>query len=174
MSEFSVAIRSLLHEEGSRYVPNDNGRGPSKYGITLLTYQEYYPEATAEDIRALTPETSAAFYKLAFWDRYRVGRIDDQVLATKMLNLVANMGAGGWNKKKRRLVEGAVTLLQKVVGVKQDGILGPATAGKVNALPAKEVLAELRDRAREHYKAIAEADPKKRGQLPGWLNRLKS
>ncbi len=174
MSDVKIAVKSVIDQEGSAVVPNDNGRGPSKYGITLVTYQEYYPKATAEDIRALTPETSAAFYEMAFWKRYRIGRIDDQTLATKMLNLVVNMGAGGWSKRKRRLIEGAVTLLQKAIAVKQDGILGPETAAKVNALPAEEVLVKLRECAREHYKAIAAADPKKRGQLGGWLERLKT
>lgn len=172
MSDFSQAVKVLLEQEGSEFVSNDNGRGASKYGITLATYREYYPEATAEDIRTLTPETSTAFYQMAFWTRYRIGRIDDQTLATKMLNLVANMGAGGWSKRKRRLVEGAVTLLQKAVGVKQDGILGPESAAAVNARPANDLLANLRECAREHYKAIAEADPAKRGQLRGWLARL--
>lgn len=164
MSDFNAAVKVLLSHEGSDYVPDDHGRGPSKYGITLATAQDaLYPDWTAKNIRALTEASAADFYHEAFWRRFHLGLIDDQEVATKMLELAVNIGPGT-----------AIRLLQRAVGAGQDSLLGPATAGRVNSMPPAQVLAGIRAAGERHYRDIVVVHPEWANCLDGWLARLKA
>src|SRR4051812_18777419 len=115
MSYFDEAVRGLLEAEGSKVNPHDNGRGPSKYGVTLATYRELYFRAKEADIYALSEAQAIDFYRRWAWEPRGLGLIDDQAVANKLLNLGANVGPGL-----------AVMWLQRAVGAKPvDGIVGP-------------------------------------------------
>jgi lysozyme family protein len=161
MSYFDQAIPSLLEHEGPAVVPDDHGRGPSKYGVTLETYREYFPEATADSIKALTPQLASAFFRRMFWERYRIALIEDQALATKLLDLAVNIGGAT-----------AIKLLQHAVGTKEDGVLGPETAKAVNLYGATGVLCTLRALAGLHYYQIVKDHPEYAGCLQEWITRL--
>jgi len=163
VSDFALAIPIVLANEGEGYVADDNGRGPSKWGVTLESYQAFDPKATAADIASMTPAAATPFYQQEFWQRYHIGAIVDQSLATKTLDLAVNNGGTT-----------AVKLLQQAVGLpasQQDGVLGPITAGRANATSAATALAGLWLAARAHYLAIVAADPTKEPDLAGWLAR---
>lgn len=162
VSDFQTAIGPLLQREGSQFIANDNGRGSCKWGITRKTAREFYPNCSDDDIARMTPEQAEEFYRMHFWERYQIGRITDQALAERVFDMAVNMGGGT-----------AVKMLQRVVGVKADGILGPHTAAMTNMTQPGEVIGGLKITARRHYEQLAAADPEKYGDdLPGWLNRL--
>ena len=161
MSDFESTIGPLLARETGKFVADDNGRGACKWGVTLASYRAAHPEATAETIRAMTPETAGAFYRLAFWERYHIGLLNDQAVADKVMDLAVNCGGGN-----------AVRMLQTVIGVKVDYILGPRTADFANSTPPAEVIGGLRIVAAERYRSLAASDPSKYGRdLAGWLAR---
>jgi lysozyme family protein len=161
MSRFEVAINPLLDHEGGRFKPADNGRGASKWGVTLRTLQESKPQATAQDIQNLTRDDAVSFYRQEFWEHYHLGVIADQTLATKMLDLSVNVGGGT-----------AVKLLQKAVLLPPDGLLGSQTAQAVNQLQAQSVLTRLRAEAGRYYRLIVGRHPEWGDDLGGWLQRL--
>lgn len=162
MARAEEAINKLLEHEGSRYVPDDHGRGPSRYGVTLKTAQERFPNWTAQDIRDLNKSAATEFYRQEFWKRYHLERIQDQQLANKMLDLTVNLGGTT-----------AVRLLQRAAGVEPvDGILGSRTAAAANHMPQTTAL--LQAVAEEHYRKIVEARPEWANCLEGWLARLKA
>lgn len=163
MSDYNEAAEVLLGEEGGKYLADDHGRGPCKWGITLKTYQEFYPKAGPDDIRALTRDDAKAFYKMAFWDRFHVGLIATQKLANRMLGLVVNVGS-----------KPAIKFLQIAVGATPvDGILGPGTAGRVNARKPEAVLAGVRIAGEAYYRELARKNPEKYADcLDGWIARL--
>ena len=161
MSDFSIAIPVILKNEGSAYVPDDNGRGPSRFGITLTSYRETYPAATSDDIFSLGPAQATDFYRKCFWEHYQIGLLDDQMCATKVFDLTVNCGPI------------AIKWLQRSVDSCEDGILGIQTATAVNTSPPNQVLANLRANASNHYNVLALKDPAKYAKdLPGWLARL--
>jgi lysozyme family protein len=163
MSTFESAIPVILEHEGSAYVPEDHGRGASRYGITLRTWQASHPGAVDSDIWNLTEAQASEFYRSEFWNRYRIGRIDDQTLATKVLDLAINCGPGT-----------AIKMLQHSAGVPNDGILGEHTESAVNAHNPAALLATLRENAEAHYRHLVEANASLAPCLPGWLARLES
>jgi lysozyme family protein len=163
MPDFNAAIAVVLQHEGSAYVPDDAGQGPSKYGILLKTYRGLFSNATSQDIQNLTEGQAVEFYRSQFWVLYHVGFIDDQTLATKVLDLLVNVGPI------------VIRWLQKVVGVPIDGVLGTKTACAVNVLPPAQVLQALQATAASYYKSIAAENPELyAADLPEWLARLAS
>ena len=161
MSTFEDAIPVLLDDEGGEFIENDNGRGPSKWGVTLATYQQFHLQSTAADIRNLGKEEAIAFYRKAFWEEYHLGLIDPQPVATKMLDLTANVGPI------------AIKWLQAACGVPQDMILGSHTAEAVNSMNPNAALAKVRACGEQYYRDLAKRNPEKYGKdLDGWLARL--
>lgn len=161
MSDFSKAFPVILHDEGAGYVANDHGRGPSKYGITLATAKELFPDWTAETIANLTEAQAEQFYYVAFWQRYHYFYILDQDLATKVLDFGVNCGGTE-----------AVLMLQRAVGVMpEDGILGPKTAQAVNRSNPHLLLGVFKREIENYHREVAAAHPELADRLAGWLAR---
>lgn len=177
MSDFAPVIDVLLKDEGGVFVPEDNGRGASKWGITLATARQFYPQATADDIARMDRDQAANFYRIHYWQQCRIGLIQDQALATKVFDLLVNMGGGGWilsrEKGTRELKDGAITLLQKCAGISSvDGILGPRTAQAVNGLDPQWLLKSFKQAACDHYQHLVLENPALATDLKGWLARV--
>jgi len=167
---FSSAIAVLLQDEGGNYVPEDHGRGPSKWGITFKTAQAYGFVKSPAEIADLTREQATTFYYVYFWNRECLDLINDLTIATKALDLSVNEGP----ETTIQFLLQAVNALTEMPTLAVDGILGPHTAQAVNALNPQALLQALRERAEEHYRRIVAADPSEEPNLAGWLARLDS
>jgi len=161
MADFDKAIAVLLSDEGSVYIPNDHGRGPSKWGITWLTAQEIEPEWSATTIESLTRDQACDFYQKWAWQGAHIGLIRDQELATKLLDLGVNIGLGK-----------AIEFLQRGLGVACDGILGPLTASAANLAEPNFVIAAMITAGRAYYDQIVAHDRLQQKNYPGWIARL--
>ena len=159
MSRFEDAIPLLLADEGDAYVADDQGRGPSKWGVTLKSAQEFNSDWTAVDIQNLTRYGAEQFYEAAFWGRWRIGLIVDQALASGVLNRVVNLGPK------------VIAWLQEIVGVNPDMLIGPMTAAEINGRDPAALLVALRARTSDEYHRIVHDHPEKVSQLTGWLVR---
>ena len=161
MSDFQTAVAVLLSDEGGTLNPDDNGRGPSKWGITLATAQGFGLPWSVDDIADLTPDSAAAFYQEFYWEKGHISLLSDQAVATKMLDLIVNVGPIG------------VKWLQSACDVCEDMLLGPQTAGAANGMNPDAVLAGVRARGEHYYRALAAKNPERYGKdLAGWLARL--
>lgn len=166
MATAEKAIRAVLDHEGG-YVdhPDDRG-GPTNRGITLRTLAAYWRflgragTPDREDIHALTEAEATDIYRTLWWDRYGLGRIESDELACKALDLMALCGPTR-----------GVQLLQRALGVDDDGILGPATLGAANQADARSALDALRHASSEYFRRIVERDPTQQVFLRGWLAR---
>lgn len=159
MSTFEAAISVVLTNEGDQYISDDWGRGPSKFGVSLKSAQEFHPDWTANNIANLTQFDAEEFYRTAFWNRWHIGLIDDQDLATGVLDRVVNLGPK------------VIAWLQDIVGVKPDMLIGPATAAAINGAQASTVLGALRLATAQYYRQDVAVHPEKAPELDGWLER---
>jgi lysozyme family protein len=168
-ADFGAAVRLTLQHEGGFYHNPVTGEIVN-HGITLKFIHEsgYNPAADEAFIRNLTTQQAHSIYQKYFWDRCDIGGIFNQDLANKVFDLAVNMGPGGALKP---LAE-AVSDCGRHCAI--DGVLTPAALAQINALDAAKLLAAYRARARKRYQAIAAANPKLAGDLPGWLARLDS
>lgn len=65
----------------------------------------------------------------------------------------------------------ATKMLQQAVGAKQDGIIGPATLARVNAMSPAQLAEALNKIRVDRFNAIVRNDPSQKIFLRGWLRR---
>lgn len=134
---FHSALTWVLEKEGGATVtmdPADPG-GLTKYGIS----QRAYP---ALDIRALTLQDAQNIYKKDYWDRVSGDEFHDAV-ALCVFDCAVNQG-----------VPRAIKLLQKAVGLPQDGIIGPQTIAAVKGADPKALVERFQAERILHYASL--------------------
>lgn len=93
----------------------------TKYGIAANTYPN-------EDIKNLTLARAKQLYKRDFWDKVKGDQLP-AALAFHVFDMAVNSG-----------VSRGAKILQKTVGVNQDGLIGPATLRAVNAMNTHDAI----------------------------------
>jgi len=148
MNAFDYAFNLLMKWEGG-YVndPHDPG-GETKYGISKMSYPDL-------DIKNLTLEQAKAIYFDDFWIKARCHKMPPKWGIYHFINAV-NIGVRRANR-----------YLQRAVGVKPDGIIGPIT---LNAIK-KTCMSHYAVTIVKFYTELAYRWPSKRRYLIGWLRR---
>lgn len=117
---FEVAIeRSLSHEGGYVFHQRDPG-GETHWGISKRTYPHL-------NIKALTRDDAKIIYKRDFWDHCGAG-LDDSVMY-QVFDASINHGIGN-----------AIRMLQRAVGVADDGHWGPNSQSHYAQMDHNDVL----------------------------------
>lgn len=103
------------------------------------------------------------FYKIEFWDKLNIERIKDSRLQIQIYDWAIT----SWDD--------AVKMIQKLVGVIPDGVIGLKTLEAINGYPDKdELLSEFIEGRKQHYNNIVIEDPTQKKWLQGWLNRVEN
>ena len=114
---YPQALKQVLKYEGG-YVdhPKDPG-GPTNKGITQAVYDNWRKSQNlpTQSVRAIADSEVAAIYKNLYWDRISGDNLPSGV-DFAVFDFAVNSG-----------VSRAAKTLQAVVGVTQDGVIGPAT-----------------------------------------------
>ena len=114
---YPQALKQVLKYEGG-YVdhPKDPG-GPTNKGVTQAVYDNWRKSQnlSIQSVRAIADSEVAAIYKNLYWDRISGDNLPDGV-DFAVFDFAVNSG-----------VSRAAKTLQAVVGVTQDGVIGPAT-----------------------------------------------
>jgi lysozyme family protein len=150
-------ITAIIAREGG-FVDDPLG-GPTKYGIRISTLSQWrHRPATRDDVLNLSLFEAHAIIRTLYLAPFFV--MPSQDLRAFMADSAVNHG-----------VRGAIRLLQGVLKVKQDGVLGPKTMAALSSMPARQVLAEaVADRVRLYGRIVAQ-HPGDLTFLEGWLNR---
>lgn len=164
--------------------PADSG-GATNKGITLATYKAYRKAhnmkmPTVEDLKRITNEEVMAILKEFYWDKMGGDEIRNQSIANLCVNNLWGSGTG------------YIKTIQKVLGVKQDGVVGPVTIAKINGWnPQCALFNLLWARRKKFFEDIVASSIKsyerrigrkaterelltytKKRFIKGWLNRL--
>lgn len=170
-------IDDLVRREGDRYTnhPADLG-GPTKYGITLKTLEQYRGRSvTPGEVERLTEAEARAVYSALFIDRAGFGRIQHDALRALVVDSGVQHG-----------VQRVALWLQDIAEIdlaQRDGIFGPKSAAALNALRPRDVFAEVVARRAELYGRLITKDPIRvqaaltgyrlqAENAAGWANRL--
>lgn len=156
-SRFDTALAEILRHEGG-YVdhPKDPG-GATNRGVTLGTLSDWLGRpATKAEVKALTVADVAPIYRAKYWNAVKG---DDLPAGVDLIvfDLAVNSGP-------RR----AARFLQEVVGAAADGVIGPATIAKVNALPPLAVIDGMAERRERFYRGLGTFQTFGKG----WMKRL--
>jgi lysozyme family protein len=126
---FDKCLEMLLkHEGGFVNHPKDPG-GMTNLGVTKAVYDKWIGRESSEaDMRALTPDDVAPIYKKNYWDKVRGDDLPAGV-DWSAFDWAVNSGSGRPAKA-----------IQKAVGAKRDGAIGPMTLQSVSAADPKEII----------------------------------
>ena len=131
---FKRALSLVLKNEGGwSDHPQDPG-GATMKGVTLANFRKFVkPNATKEDLRKITDQQIATVYRRHYWDAVSGAELPDGI-DYAVFDFAVNSGPTR-----------AAQYLQKVVGVGQDGKIGPATVKAARAILPATVIHKLCD-----------------------------
>ena len=148
----SDIIDEILRREGSIFTnkPADRG-GATKFGITQKTLGAYRGRpATVEDVMRLTEPEARSIYFMVYVRGPGFNRIEDADLMGLVIDCAVNHGQNRTTK-----------WIQKIVGVQEDGILGPVTADAINKHDPAVLYKKLLARRVRFYGEIINEDWKR-------------
>ena len=137
-SRWTLCLAEILkHEGGYADHPSDPG-GATNMGITHKTLARWrgidpWWDLPKTEVRALTRAEASAIYKALYWDRCKAGSLPPG-LDLAVFDYAVNSGP-----------DQAVRVLQALVGVIQDGFVGPVTLAAVRKRDARALIEALCD-----------------------------
>lgn len=140
--------RLISHEGGYVNDPRDPG-GETKYGISKRAYPD-------EDIKNLTRERAKFLYHRDYWKRAKCDEYDIAI-GFQLFDAAVNHGIGN-----------ASRMVQRAVGVADDGIIGNKTLGAIRAMSANDVLLRFNAERLRFYCNLSTFD--RFGK--GWVRRV--
>lgn len=167
MAKIDILAPFILSFEGG-YVndPHDPG-GATNRGVTIATWRQvgYDKDGDGDidvaDLKLITADDAVKrVMKPHYWDRWQADRIKSQSVANLVVDWVWASGKHG------------ITGVQKLLGVKVDGIVGEKTLAALNAQDPRAIFDHIhRARARFIDQVIA-GRPTSARYRTGWLRRL--
>lgn len=164
-----IIMNTLKHEGGYVNHPADPG-GVTNYGITLGTYQRYYPEATPQTIKDLTVEEAIQFY----WDKFFVANqvsLLPKGIQDIYFDMCVNNGRGNADRILQR------GLNEYGISTSVDGRVGPITrknASKAVRGDLQRLRVSINNCREDFYLRIIERRPEMVVFKAGWLNRVRA
>ncbi|MFZ4705405.1 MAG: glycoside hydrolase family 108 protein [Bacteroidales bacterium] len=164
----------LEHEGGFVNHKLDPG-GATKYGISLRFLKtvgdqnndgwldgdlDHDGDVDIDDIRMLTPETVRPFYQNNFYDPIKIDQFTHENLALQIFDFAVNAGTVR-----------AVKTLQKVIKIKDDGIVGPLTIRTANVYESNMMFVMYKYERIDFYRILAKKNPANQAFLEGWIRR---
>jgi lysozyme family protein len=133
-SSYDRALSLVLKHEGGYVDHPDDPGGPTNLGITIGTLSAVLGRsATRADVKALTPAKVAPIYRARYWDAVRGDDLPPG-LDYAVFDYAINSGPAR-----------AAIALQRLVGVADDGKIGPITLAAVAGKDRKDLINRLCD-----------------------------
>ena len=145
----------LEHEGGYVNHPSDPG-GETNLGVTRAVYEQYAGRQVMDgEMEGLTHDDVYPIYKENYWDRVRA---DD--LPSGVDWAVFDWGVNSGTSR-------AAKALQRIIGVEQDGGIGPMTLQAVASVESAGIIDQLHYMREGFYRGLSTFDTFGRG----WIRR---
>jgi lysozyme family protein len=157
--------RVIGHEGGYQADSRDRGNWTSgiigqgelngtKFGISAMSYPKL-------DIKNLTVEQAKAVYKRDFWDAFNMDKFPP-AMQFQLFDATINHG---WRR--------VVPMLQRAVGVTDDGIIGNRTVEAVKAMELNDLLMKFLAERIEYFTKISTFNTYAKGWMMRCANNLR-
>lgn len=158
---FDHALAFTLQWEGGYVNDPDDSGGATNHGITGHTYDSYRDslKLPRQSVQLLTDADTAKIYEEMYWVPAKCPQMPDK-LAIAHFDTAVNCG-----------VTSAIKMLQRAVGVEDDGVYGAITAAEITHQGDALIIPYL-DERRARYRQIVAAKPSQEKFLKGWLARV--
>jgi lysozyme family protein len=163
-SNFDACLTLVLGAEGGFSNDARDKGGATNFGITIDTLAEWRrsrtPGATVtiDDVHALKVDEAKEIYRSRYWNITQC-----ESLPAGVDLLVFDMGVNAGPGRSARI-------LQEVLGVEQDGSIGPVTLNGLNTCPQDKIIRDFSTKRLDFYRSLD--DFKVFGA--GWTNRANS
>lgn len=161
MSYYDEAFDHVIGVEGG-YTNNpfDHG-GPTNWGITQDTLASFRGKpVTSKDVQQLTQHEAKLIYRSRYWNPLGCEGIKSKLISMLLFDQGVNRGIGA-----------AARSMQKCVGVKADGMIGPKSIDAINAKKGKRLALDFVCDAQEAYGRIVQKNNSQAHFIVGWLRR---
>lgn len=156
LENFVKSLETVLKHEGG-YVdhPKDPG-GRTNMGITQAVYEKYLNRTvTEEEMKNIKIGDVRIIYKENYWDKVKGDDLPSGVDFC-VFDWAVNSG-----------VSRASKALQKIIGAKADGVIGPNTLKAVESADSEVIIQQLTEAREDFYKRLSTFDTFGKG----WLSR---
>ena len=116
--------------------------------------------SSVERLKRMTDGEWLDILKTMFWDRWQADKIKSQKLANILVDWVWGSGVYG------------IKIPQRILGVKEDGIVGNKTLEALNAQDPDKLFQVIYEARKKYLNDITISRPANKRFLRGWLNRL--
>lgn len=169
MNNFDLAFNYLISfDEGQKYTndPDDAG-GPTKYGITLRIYQQFYDKnATADDVQNMSADQARAIYLSLWWNALDCPKMSTPSIAIAIFDTAVLYG-----------IRTAALIAQKALSsiggfdLKFDGVIGDKSVNFLNMVKGDEFLEMYRGLVLNRIDEVIEKFPRNQKYRDGWTKR---
>ena len=168
MAKVERLVPHMLKWEGGWSDDSDDLGGETMMGITYKTYKLYckrkgYPQPTIEQLKSLSMEQFTDILKTMYWDVCRADEIVNQSVANAVVDW-------GWNSGTAT----AVKEVQRILGVKDDGVIGNITLAAINSWSPLPLFGQIKQARIAYIEYICNARPANKKFYRGWMNRIDS
>lgn len=157
---FEAAIAVVLQHEGGLSDDKNDPGGLTNYGISTTFMKANNLHL---DLKQLTKDQAKFLYYKYFWLPYHFQQLTNQEITVKLFDTTVNIGPIP-----------AINMAQHIAQVAIDGIIGPITAGVLNAVNSDDFLSDYRLALKHYYLNLVITNPKLDIFLNGWLQRAAS
>ena len=140
---FKKCLELVLKSEGGYINHKDDPGGRTNLGVTQRVWEEWVGHPVSEkDMKALTPEKVAPMYEMKYW---RTSYCEKLPVGVSLLvfSMAVNSGSGR-----------AVKLLQKCLGLVEDGIIGSRTMAKIQECSAVDLVEKYSATRKAFYEGL--------------------
>lgn len=156
--DFETALSFVFAREGGYVNDPDDPGGATNRGITQATYTEWRRNEglASQHVRKCSVEEAAAIYRSEYWDKHHCGDLPWPLALVHFDSSVQHAAAD--------------KLLQEVLGVPVDGVIGPRTLAAARDRSPYLLALKLTFHRLDYYRSIAKGPTLK--FLPGWVRRM--
>lgn len=169
MANFQEYLPHLLKFEGGWSDNKLDKGGATNLGVTLAVWikkgydKDKDGDIDKADLKLITPEDAGVIAKKYYWDPVKGDEINSQSVAEFIADWAYNSGT-----------QTAIKKTQRLLGLVDDGVLGPKTLAAINSADPKTLFNKLKASRLAFVRSIVEYSPKQSVFLKGWENRINS
>lgn len=157
----------LKWEGGFANVKGDKG-GATNMGVTIATWRTYGYDKDSDgdidvqDLRLISKEdVQNRVFKPQYWDKFKADNIKSQSVANMCVDW-------GWCSG----VSTVIRYVQRILGVKADGICGSKTLSAINAADPRTLFYSIKSARLKFLESIVARNSSQKKFLTGWRNRV--
>ena len=168
MADVRELVPFILKWEGGYVNDPDDLGGATCKGVTFKTYKLYRKQRGLSapnigELQRLTDDEFTDILKTMYWNVCKADFIESQSVANAIVDWAWNSGTVT-----------AVNEVQKVLGVKADGIIGNVTLSAINSHSPLPLFGKIHQARIAYIDRICNAREGNRKFYRGWMNRIHS